>query len=246
VPDEVAPEQARSDPWYAEQQGVAVRILLVEDDDRIARFIKKGLSETGYAVDVVVDGNDAVAQALAASYDMMLLDVMLPGMDGFEVLQAIRAQGSVVPVLVLTARDGVEDKVEGLDAGADDYLTKPFSFAELEARIRALLRRGSGEAGARLAVADVTLDPMTRAVARGNSPIELTPKEFSVLEYFMRSSGRVLTRTMIIEHVWQYQFDTDTNLVDVYVNRLRRKLTDPDGRLLQTVRGVGYTMKPEK
>ncbi len=220
-----------------------MRILLVEDDERIARFIRKGLSESGYAVDLVTDGNEAVAQALSSAYDVIVLDVMLPGLDGFGVLGTLRAQGYTVPVLVLTARDALEDKVQGLDAGADDYLTKPFSFAELEARIRALLRRGTGEASARLAMADVVLDPITRAVTRGSAAIELTPKEYSVLEYFMRSAGRVLTRTMVIEHVWQYQFDTDTNLVDVYVNRLRRKLSDSDGQLLQTVRGVGYTLK---
>ena len=222
-----------------------MRILLVEDDQRIAHFIEKGLSEGGYAVDLAADGTEAVAQALSAAYDVIVLDVMLPGLDGFEVMHELRGQGYRVPVLMLTARDAVEDRVQGLDAGADDYLTKPFSFAELEARIRALLRRGAGEANARLMVGDLVLDPISHTVKRGDSSIELTPKDYAVLEYFMRSPGRVLTRTMIIEHVWQYQFDTGTNLVDVYVNRLRRKLNDQEGRVLQTVRGVGYTLKAE-
>ena len=220
-----------------------MRVLLVEDDDRIARFLRKGLVESGYSVDVAPDGNEGVAQALSTSYDLVILDVMLPGMDGFEVLEHIRKHGTHMPVLMLTARDAVEDRVRGLDAGADDYLTKPFSFAELEARLRALLRRSVGEATATLSIGDLTLDPVSRSVRRGTAPIELTPKEFSILEYFLRSPGRVLTRTMIIEHVWQYQFDTDTNLVDVYVNRLRRKLGDSDGELLQTVRGVGYSLR---
>ena len=220
-----------------------MRVLLVEDDERIARFIKKGLTESGYSVDLAPDGNEGVACALSTPYDIAVLDVMLPGMDGFEVLEHIRRHGDPMPVLMLTARDAVEDRVRGLDAGADDYLTKPFSFIELEARLRALLRRAAGEANTVLSVGDLTVDPVSRMVNRGSQKIELTPKEFSILEYFMRSPGRVLTRTMIIEHVWQYQFDTDTNLVDVYVNRLRRKLNDTEGELLQTVRGVGYSLR---
>ena len=220
-----------------------MRILLIEDDTRIARFLKKGLIETGHTVDLAADGSEGVSAALSASYDLVVLDIMLPGMDGFEVLDHIRERGGNMPVLMLTARDGVEDKVRALDTGADDYLTKPFSFAELEARVRALLRRGSGEAAATLTVGNVVLHPVSRSVERAGEPVDLTPKEYAVLEYFMRSPGRVLTRTMIIEHVWQYQFDTDTNLVDVYINRLRRKLSDGDGSLLQTVRGVGYSMR---
>jgi len=220
-----------------------MRILLVEDDQRIAHFVKKGLAEGGYVVDIVANGDDAIGQAIDTAYDLIVLDIMLPGKGGFEVLETLRARGCRMPVLVLTARDAVEDKVHGLDAGADDYLTKPFSFVELEARVRALLRRGAGEPSTHLTMGDLVLDPISHSVRRGDATIELTPKEYAVLEYFMRSPGRVLTRTMIIEHVWQYQFDTDTNLVDVYVNRLRRKLNDPDGRLLQTVRGVGYTLR---
>jgi heavy metal response regulator len=220
-----------------------MRILLVEDDQRIAHFIEKGLSEAGYIVDLAVDGNDAIVDALATPYDLVVLDIMLPGCDGFEVLKRVRDAGAKMPVIMLTARDTVDDKVRGLDAGADDYLTKPFTFAELEARIRALLRRGTGEPTAQLQAGDLVLDPVSHTVKRDDVIIELTPKEYAVLEYFMRSPGRVLTRTQIIEHVWQYQFDTDTNLVDVYVNRLRRKLGDQDGKLLQTVRGVGYTLR---
>jgi len=222
-----------------------MRILLVEDDQRIAHFIKKGLGEGGYIVDLALDGGEAIDQVAATSYDLVVLDIMLPGVDGFAVLETIRGQGFRMPVLMLTARDATEDKVRGLDAGADDYLTKPFSFAELEARVRALLRRGAVEPTAHLTLGDLVLDPVSHLVRRGEATIELTPKEYAVLEYFMRSPGRVLTRTMIIEHVWQYQFDTDTNLVDVYMNRLRRKLNDPEGRLLQTVRGVGYTLRSQ-
>ena len=222
----------------------AMRILLVEDDERIAHFIKKGLGESSYTVDMAGDGNEALDQIVSTPYDLVILDIMLPGIDGFGVLDTIRGQGLRMPVLMLTARDRTEDKVRGLDAGADDYLTKPFSFAELEARIRALLRRGSAEAASRLVIGAISLDPVTHAVKREDQTVELTPKEYAVLEYFMRSPGRVLTRTMVIEHVWQYQFDTDTNLVDVYVNRLRRKLNDPDGSILQTVRGFGYTLRP--
>ena len=226
-----------------EVEGTGMRILLVEDDERIAHFIKKGMAEGGYVVDLVTNGSEAVIEALSTSYDIVVLDVMLPGKDGFEVLSEIRGSGASMPVIMLTARDTTEDKVRGLDAGADDYLTKPFTFAELEARIRALLRRGAGDGGSQLQLGDVMLDPVAHVVMRGGDKIELTPKEYSVLEYFMRSPGRVLSRTMVIEHVWQYQFDTDTNLVDVYVNRLRRKLRDPDGKLIQTVRGVGYSLR---
>jgi heavy metal response regulator len=231
--------------WDVPESGIPMRILLVEDDQRIAHFIKKGLAETGYIVDLVADGDEAIDEALATPYDLIVLDIMLPGRDGFDVLTEIRSSGAKMPVIMLTARDTVDDKVRGLDAGADDYLTKPFTFAELEARVRALLRRGSGNPAASLQIADVTLDPVSHIVRRGDRTIEMTPKEYAVLEYFMRSPGRVLTRTQIIEHVWQYQFDTDTNLVDVYVNRLRRKLEDPDGNLLQTVRGVGYALRAE-
>jgi two-component system, OmpR family, response regulator len=222
-----------------------MRILLVEDDERIAHFIKRGLSEGGYIVDLCANGNDAIGEALTTAYDLIILDIMLPGRNGFEVLTELRESGAKMPVIMLTARDSTDDKVRGLDAGADDYLTKPFTFAELEARVRALFRRGSGEASAQLQIGDLVLDPVSHTFKRDEQTIDLTPKEYAVLENFMRSPGRVMTRTQIIEHVWQYQFDTDTNLVDVYVNRLRRKIGDPKGAILQTVRGVGYTLRLE-
>jgi len=238
------PEAGFAVRGFSSERGVPVRVLLVEDDSRIAHFIQKGLTESGYVVDLVADGVEAVSQVASTAYDVIVLDVMLPRMDGFGVLESLRQQGQKMPVLMLTARDTTDDKVRGLDAGADDYLTKPFSFAELEARLRALLRRGTGEASAQLRLGDITVDPVSHVVKRGDTVIEMTPKEYAVLEYFMRYPGRVLTRTMIIEHVWQYQFDTDTNLVDVYINRLRRKLNDAEGRILQTIRGVGYTLRP--
>jgi heavy metal response regulator len=223
-----------------------VRILLVEDDRKVASFIQKGLAEEGYAVDLATDGEMGLAMGLDRLHDVILLDVMLPGKPGFQVLRELRQARVDTPVLLLTARDTVEDKVRGLDAGADDYLTKPFAFAELLARVRALLRRRAAERAPQLQVEDLVLDPATRTVKRGGEAISLTNREFSLLEYLMRNAGRVLTRTAIAEHVWDYSFDSETNVIDVYVNYLRKKIdTGRDRKLIQTVRGVGYVLKAD-
>ena len=223
-----------------------MRILLVEDDRKVASFIRKGLSEEGYAVDVAPDGETGLARGLDRLHDVIVLDVMLPGKPGFQVLRELRQARVATPVLLLTAREAVEDKVQGLDAGADDYLTKPFAFAELLARVRALLRRGKAGQAPILQVADLTLDPATRAVKRGGEAIPLTNREFALLEYFLRNPGRVLTRTMIAEHVWDYSFDSGTNVIDVYVNYLRKKIdADRAPKLIHTVRGVGYVLKAD-
>jgi heavy metal response regulator len=223
-----------------------VRILLVEDDRKVASFIQKGLAEEGYAVDLATDGEMGLAMGLDRLHDVILLDVMLPGKPGFQVLRELRQARVDTPVLLLTARDTVEDKVRGLDAGADDYLTKPFAFAELLARVRALLRRRAAERAPLLQVEDLVLDPATRTVKRGGEAISLTNREFSLLEYLMRNAGRVLTRTAIAEHVWDYSFDSETNVIDVYVNYLRKKIdTGRDRKLIQTVRGVGYVLKAD-
>ncbi|MBI2561621.1 MAG: response regulator transcription factor [candidate division NC10 bacterium] len=223
-----------------------MRILVVEDDRKVAGFIRKGLTEEGYAVDVASDGETGLAMGLDRLHDVIVLDVMLPGMPGFQVVRELRQAKVTTPVLLLTARDAVEDKVQGLDAGADDYLTKPFAFAELLARIRALLRRGTAARAPLLQVADLTLDPATRTVTRGREAISLTNREFALLEYLMRSAGRVLTRTMIAEHVWDYSFDSGTNVIDVYVNYLRKKIdAGREPKLIHTVRGVGYVLKAD-
>ncbi len=223
-----------------------MRILVVEDDRKVAGFIRKGLREEGYAVDVASDGETGLAMGLDRLHDVIVLDVMLPGMPGFQVVRELRQAKVTTPVLLLTARDAVEDKVQGLDAGADDYLTKPFAFAELLARIRALLRRGTAARAPLLQVADLTLDPATRTVTRGREAISLTNREFALLEYLMRSAGRVLTRTMIAEHVWDYSFDSGTNVIDVYVNYLRKKIdAGRERKLIHTIRGVGYVLKAD-
>lgn len=223
-----------------------MRILLVEDDRKVASFIRKGLTEEGHAVDVAHDGEMGLAMGLDRLHDVIILDVMLPGKPGFQVVRELRQGKVATPVLLLTAREAVEDKVQGLDAGADDYLTKPFAFAELLARVRALLRRGSAAGVPLLQIADVVLDPASRTVKRGGETIPLTNREFSLLEYFLRNPGRVLTRTMIAEHVWDYSFDTDTNVIDVYVNYLRKKIdAHREPKLLHTVRGVGYVLKAD-
>jgi len=223
-----------------------VRILLVEDDRKVASFIRKGLMEEGYAVDVAPDGETGLAMGLDRPHDVIVLDVMLPGKSGVQVVRELRQAKVVTPVLLLTARDAVEDKVQGLDAGADDYLTKPFAFAELLARVRALLRRGATAQVPLIQVADLTLDPAGRTLKRGGEPISLTNREFALLEYFMRNPGRVLTRTMITEHVWDYSFDSATNVIDVYVNYLRRKIdAGRERKLIHTVRGVGYVLKAD-
>ena len=221
-----------------------MRILVVEDHQSVARFIVKGLREEGYAVDTAGDGKEAVTLARLAEYDVIVLDVNLPEMNGFEVVARLRKLGIATPVLMLTVRDGIEDRVHGLDAGADDYLTKPFAFAELLARIRALLRRSSASPPAALRLADLTLDPVTREVTRGGAKIVLTNREYGLLEFLLRNQGRILTRTTIIEHVWDMHFDSDTNLVDVYIRHLRAKLDEGyPVKLIHTVRGVGYVLR---
>jgi len=223
-----------------------MRLLVVEDEKKVASFIKQGLGEEGYAVDVALDGEKGLETALDRVHDLIILDISLPKMDGLQVLKNLRQQRVGIPVLLLTVRATIEDKVLGLDAGADDYLTKPFAFQELVARVRALMRRRAETEPALLRVADLILDPARRVVSRGAEKIELTPKEFALLEYFMRNPGRVLTRTQMIEHVWNYDFDTMTNIIDVYVNYLRKKIdSDREPKLIHTVRGVGYVLKAE-
>ncbi|MDA0691587.1 MAG: response regulator transcription factor [Nitrospinae bacterium] len=221
-----------------------MRILIVEDEKKVAAFIKKGLEEETYAVDVAYDGEEGLYLGMENQYDLIILDLMLPVIDGLEVLSRLRGNKVDTPILLLTAKDSVEDKVTGLNTGADDYLTKPFAFSELLARIRVLLRRGKAETKTVLQVDGLTLDLVSHKVNRNGEEIELTGKEYSVLEYFMRNQGKVLTRTMIAEHVWDYNFDTFTNVIDVYVNHLRKKIDKsyPD-KLLHTLRGVGYIMK---
>jgi heavy metal response regulator len=223
-----------------------MRILVVEDEKKVASFIKRGLEEEGYAVDVAADGEEGLAMGLECIHDLLILDIRLPKMDGLRVLKELRREKVMTPVLLLTVRATIEDKVLGLDAGADDYLTKPFAFQELVARVRALLRRRPAADPAILQVADLTLDPARRTVSRRGERIELTPREFTLLDYFMRHPGRVLTRAMIAEHVWDYSFDTTTNVIDVYVNYLRKKIdTGREPKLLHTVRGVGYVLNVE-
>jgi heavy metal response regulator len=223
-----------------------LKILIVEDEKKVANFVKKGLQEEGYAVDLASNGEDGLIFATQNSYDLIILDIYMPRLDGLTVLRRLREEKVRTPVLLLTVRATIEDKVLGLDSGADDYLTKPFAFQELLARVRALLRRQTESGTNVLQVGDLTLDPARRAVARGSRRIDLSLKEFALLEYFMRHPGRVLTRTMIIEHVWNYDFDNETNVVDVYVNYLRRKIdVGHEIKLIHTVRGVGYVMKAD-
>ena len=220
-------------------------MLLVEDDPTIAQFVEKGLREAGYAVDHAPDGVSGFEHALAEPYDTAIVDVMLPRMDGLAMIDALRARGVRLPVLILSAKRSVDDRVRGLQAGGDDYLTKPFAFAELLARVQALIRRSTGAAEpTRLTVGDLTLDLLTRKVQRGSTPIELRPREFALLEYLMRNPGRVLSKTMILSHVWGYNFDPSTNVVDVLVSRLRDRIDRPFARrLLHTVRGAGYVLR---
>ena len=223
-----------------------MRLLVVEDEKKVASFIRKGLEEEGYAVDLASDGKTGLIMGLDWIHDLIILDINLPGMDGLSILRELRNKKVKTPVLLLTVRAAIEDKVIGLDTGADDYLTKPFAFQELLARVRALLRRRAEADAPLLQVADLTLDPATRFVSRGDQKIELTAKEFALLSYFMRNPGRVLTRTMIAEHVWDYDFDPMTNVIDVYVNYLRKKIeAGGQEKLIHTVRGVGYVMKVE-
>jgi two-component system OmpR family response regulator len=223
-----------------------MRVLVVEDDAKMAGLLRRALVEEGYAVDVAPTGSEAIWLGTENPYDAVVLDVMLPDTDGLEVCRRLRGAGRWAAVLMLTARDAVPDRVEGLDAGADDYLAKPFSFTELFARLRALVRRGPGERPAVLHSGDLELDPAAKRVTRVGSPVELTAKEFALLEFFMRHVGEALTRTRIIEHVWDFAHDGDSNVVDVYVRYLREKVDRPFGRdSIETVRGTGYRLREE-
>ena len=220
-----------------------MRVLVVEDEGRMAALLQRGLQEEGYAVDLAATGEDGIWLATENAYDAVLLDVLLPDLDGFEVCRRLRDAGRWAPILMLTARDAVPDRVNGLDAGADDYLTKPFAYPELLARLRAVIRRGPHERPAAISVGDLSLDPATKEVRRGVRQVPLTHKEFALLEYFMRYAGEVLTRTQILEHVWDFAFDGDSNVIEVYVRYLREKVDRPFGRQsLETVRGVGYRL----
>jgi len=221
-----------------------MRVLIVEDEVKMASLIRRGLREEGLAADVAVKGEDALWMAGSTEYDAIVLDVMLPGIDGFETCRRLRGDGVWTPVLMLTARDGVEDRVAGLDGGADDYLTKPFSFAELLARLRALARRGSVERPSVLNVGGLRLDPATRQVWRGDTEISLSSKEFAILETFMRRPGEVLSRYQLLEHAWDYEYENRSNVVDVYVRYLREKVDRPfDVTSIETVRGAGYRLR---
>ena len=223
-----------------------VKVLVVEDDAKMAALIRRGLSDNGNATDVAPHGEDALWMAQARPYDAIVLDVMLPGRDGFETCRELRKAGVWSPVLMLTARDAVDDRVSGLDAGADDYLTKPFSFAELLARLRALVRRGSVERPAELAVGDLRLDPAARRVWRGMAEVPLSPKEFALLETFMRRPGQTLTRLQLLENAWDFAYENRSNVIDVYVSYLREKVDRPFGvQSIETVRGVGYRLRAE-
>jgi len=221
-----------------------VKLLVVEDDRTVGQYIRRGLEESQYHADLVVDGLEALRLISGGQYDLVLLDLRLPGMTGPEVLRTLRDRGNTTPILVLTAQDAVGQKVEALRAGADDYVTKPFSFEEVLARVEALARRPKQLTSLKLMVADLELDQGSREVLRGGRPIELTPKEYAVLEYLMRHPGRVMSRTLITEYAWDYHFDPGTNIVDVVINRLRKKLdAGHEKKLLHTVRGVGYVIR---
>ena len=222
-----------------------MRVLVAEDDQVIADFVSQGLREAGYAVDVAATGPEALKKALEGGYDAAVMDVMLPGLDGLAVIEQLRAKRQQMPVLILSARHTVDDRVKGLQAGGDDYLTKPFAFAELLARLQALLRRSAGTTEpTRLVVGDLTLDLLSRKVERAGKTIDLRPREFALLEYLMRHPGRVLSKTMILSHVWGYSFDPGTNVVDVLVSRLRDQIDEGfDTRMIHTVRGAGYVLK---
>jgi heavy metal response regulator len=223
-----------------------MRILIIEDEQKVAEFIKRGLKEEGYAVDVALDGEEGYFQATTNLYDAILLDLMLPKLDGLSLCRKLRQENIHTPILMLTAKDSVKDKVKGLDSGADDYLPKPFSFEELLARIRAILRKGKNQQPTQLQVADLVLDLLNHKVYRAQAEINLTAKEYALLEYFMRNTGNIITRTMISEHVWDINFDTFTNVIDVYVNYLRNKIDKGHkNKLIHTIRGRGYILKEE-
>ena len=223
-----------------------MRIILIEDDKKIAAFIKKGLEEEHYAVDVFHDGEDGAYWATVNDYDLIILDIMLPGKDGIEICNEIRHKNILTPILMLTAKTSIEDRVKGLDTGADDYLTKPFAFEELFARVRSLLRRNQAYKTKTLKIADLELDPASRKVSRAGKKIALTGKEYALLEYLMRNKGRVLTETMIIDHVWDMNFDPESNIVNVYIHHLREKVDRGFGKkLIHTIRSLGYTITDE-
>jgi two-component system, OmpR family, response regulator len=223
-----------------------MRLLVVEDDKKIASFVVNGLKQSGFAVDECNDGESGLLMAQSAPYDAAVIDIMLPKLDGLALVQALRRGGKQLPVLILSARATVDDRVRGLQAGGDDYLVKPFAFSELLARLQALIRRSTHTAEpTKLQVADLQMDLLTREVTRGGKPIELQPREFSLLEFLMRHTGRVVTKTMLLEHVWDYSFDPQTNVVDVLVHRVRSKVDkDFPAKLIHTIRGVGYVLKP--
>ena len=225
-----------------------MRILLVEDNHRLSDSLRATLVDDNYAVDVAYDGQEGEEMALFTPYDVIILDVMLPKRDGIEVCRSLRDQKVITPILMLTARDGLDDRVLGLDSGADDYLIKPFEIKELRARLRALLRRESGNKSGDLVIADLRLDPATHFVWRGNTPLDLTAKEYALLEYMMRSPNRLITREMVVAHLWDYDQTIASNVVDVYIRRLRRKVDDPyDINLIETIRGAGYRLRnPER
>lgn len=221
-----------------------MRLLLIEDDRLVSNFIKKGLTETGYAVDLAHDAQEGNYLAQEEDYDLIILDLMLPGGDGLDICRQLREKGIATPILILTARTQVEDRIAGLNAGADDYLTKPFAFSELQARVQALLRRSYREAAPTLKVADLELDPRSHEVRRNGREIELSPKEFSILEFLIRNKNQVVTRTMILEHVWDYNFETFSNIVDVYMTHLRKKIDGRENKkLIQSIHGVGFKIK---
>lgn len=224
-----------------------MKILLVEDDREISRFIKRGLKENGYVVDVAFDGEEGLELALSQSYAIIILDILLPALHGHEILRTLRQKSVMTPVIFVTAKDTKEDIVQGLELGADDYLVKPFSFMELLARIRVILRRGQQDADlSRLCVEDLTLDLLERTAYRGNQKIELSGKEFLLLQYLMKNTGQVQTRTMLLENVWGYNFDTSSNIVEVHINHLRNKIDkDFQTKLIHTIKGVGYVLKSE-
>ena len=228
------------------QQGIKhMRVLIIEDDQQIASFVTRGLKQAGFAVDHVSDGEEGLQMAELNPYDVMVIDIMLPGLDGFSIIESLRSKGNPTPILVLSARGSLDDKLKGFQSGSDDYLTKPFSFSELQARLQALLRRTTrGQSQNVLKIGDLEMDLLSRKVSRADREIELQPREFTLLEYLMRNSGNVVSKTMILEHVWDYHFDPQTNVVDVLVHRLRTKIDkDFQIKLLHTIRGVGYVLK---
>jgi two-component system OmpR family response regulator len=222
-----------------------MRILVIEDDEEAAAYMVKGLKESGYVVDHAADGKAGMVQAIGGGYDALIVDRMLPGLDGLSIIQAVRATGSKTPALILSALGAVDDRVKGLKAGGDDYLTKPYAFSELLARVEVLLRRGTGSSvEVKLRVGDLDMDLLSRTVERGGQEVDLQPREFLLLEYLMRNAGHVVTRTMLLEHVWDYHFDPQTNVIDVHISRLRQKIDKGFAKpLLHTIRGSGYCLK---